>query len=117
MEIIGTVIKVLQPVTGTSAKGPWKKQEYVIQTQTQSQYPKSVCFTLWGENIDKFAIREGEEIRVAIDLESREYNGRWYTEVKAWKVDRTGGQQQQNQPAGMMNTSFQQDKPVDDLPF
>ena len=44
----------------------------------------------WGDKIDQFNIKQGENLAVSIDLESREYNGRWYTDVKAWKVSRDG---------------------------
>ena len=56
--------------------------------ETPGDYPKQVCFMVWGDKIDQLQIREGQELTVHFDLESREYNGRWYTDVKAWKVDR-----------------------------
>jgi hypothetical protein len=84
MEISGTIIQVIPEKSGTSARGPWRKQEYVLETQ--ADYPKKICFMVWGERIDEFAIREGQQLRVEVDLESREYNGRWYTDVKAWRV-------------------------------
>ena len=52
----------------------------------------------WSDKIDEFAIKEGESLVVTVDLESREYNGRWYTDVKAWKVIRAG--------AGAHDTSY-----------
>ena len=51
----------------------------------------------WGDKIDQFAIKQGESLVVSVDLESREYNGRWYTNVKAWKVSR-GGTQDYSEP-------------------
>lgn len=86
MEIKGRIIQVLPLVTGVSSKGEWKKQDYILETE--AQYPKKVCFNAWGDKVDQFAIREGEELIVSIDIESREFNGRWYTDVRAWKVDR-----------------------------
>ena len=53
----------------------------------------------WGEKIEQFAIQEGETVQVSIDLESREYNGRWYTDVKAWKVSRDGASADASYPA------------------
>ena len=88
MEITGEIIECLPVKSGQSANGEWRKQEYVLQTE--SQYPKKVCFMAWGEKIEQFAIQQGETLQVAVDLESREYNGRWYTDVKAWKVSRDG---------------------------
>lgn len=87
MEIQGRIIMVAPEVGGTSKAGNnWRKQEYVLETM--AQYPKKICFSLWGERIDQFSIQEGEELTVQIDLESREFNGRWYTEVRAWNVTR-----------------------------
>ena len=88
MELTGKIIQLLEEKSGESAKGPWRKQEYILETD--GQYPKKVCFMAWSDKIDEFAIKEGETLTVSIDLESREYNGRWYTDVKAWKVSRDG---------------------------
>lgn len=84
MELTGKILQVIPEKSGTSARGPWRKQEYVIEIP--GDYPKSVCFMVWGDRIDQFGIQEGQELTVSIDLESREYNGRWYTDVKAWRV-------------------------------
>ena len=86
LEISGKIIEILEVKSGKSANGEWRKQEYVLETE--AQYPKKVCFMAWGEKIDQFNIQQGETVAVSIDLESREYNGRWYTDVKAWKVSR-----------------------------
>ena len=86
MEITGTIIELLPEKTGETVKGIWRKQEYILETD--GQYPKKICFMAWGDKIDQFAIKQGEGLMVSIDLESREYNGRWYTDVKAWKVAR-----------------------------
>ena len=88
LELTGKITHVLPEKSGTSARGPWRKQEYVIETP--GEYPKSVCFMVWGDKIDDFKITEGQEITVHFDLESREYNGRWYTDVKAWRVEQAG---------------------------
>ena len=86
MELSGKIIQLLPEKSGESARGPWRKQEYILETD--GQYPKQVCFMGWSDKIDEFEIKEGENLVVSIDLESREYNGRWYTDVKAWKVAR-----------------------------
>ena len=88
MEITGEIIECLPVKSGQSTNGEWRKQEYVLQTD--GQYPKKSCFRAWGEKSEQFAIKEGETVQVSIDLESREYNGRWYTDVKAWRVSRGG---------------------------
>ena len=86
LQITGKVIEILALQSGTSKNGEWKKQEFILEIP--GQYPKQVCIVQWGEAIDKFGIKNGETITASIDIQSREYNGRWYTDVKAWKVDR-----------------------------
>ena len=86
MELSGKIIQLLPEKSGESARGPWRKQEYILETD--GEYSKQICFMAWSDKIDEFAIQEGEKLIVSIDLESREYNGRWYTDVKAWKVAR-----------------------------
>lgn len=89
LEITGKVIEVLPEQSGTGRNGDWRKQEFILETP--GQYPKQVCVVQWGDNIDKFGVTVGEELTAHIDLQSREYNGRWYTDVKAWKVERGNG--------------------------
>ncbi len=84
MHIDGTIIRLLDEVTGQGQKGPWRKREFVLQTQ--DQYPKQVCVTAWGDLIDQIPA-EGDMIRAHIDVASREYNNRWYTDVKVWKFE------------------------------
>ena len=88
MEMTGKIVQILPEKSGNSARGAWRKQEYVIEIP--GDYPKTVCFMVWGDRIDQFQIQEGQELTVSIDLESREYNGRWYTDVKAWRVAPAG---------------------------
>lgn len=82
MEITGTVKAVLPTVTGQGKNGEWKKTEFVIEQP--GQYPKLACFTLWGDKVPAPAI--GDKVTVKFDVESREYNGRYFTECKAWAV-------------------------------
>lgn len=96
MELTGKITQVLPEKSGTSARGPWRKQDYVLET-TQGDFTRQVCFMLWGDKIDQFAIREGQEVTVHFNLESREYNGRWYTDVKAWRVDAPGSDSARNE--------------------
>ena len=88
VEIKGKIIEILPEKSGQSANGEWRKQEYILETD--SNYPKKICFMAWGDNIGEFNLQQGENVAVSIDLESREYNGRWYTDVKAWKVSKDG---------------------------
>lgn len=87
MELQGRVIAVLEAREGTSARGPWKSQEYVLETH--DQYPKKMVFNLFGaDRIDQFAIKAGEELLVSFDIDAREYNGRWFNSIRAWNVQR-----------------------------
>ena len=90
LKIIGTVQDILPEKSGEGRNGPWRKQEFILETD--GNYPKQVCIVQWGDNIDTFALQSGERITVHIDIQSREYNERWYTDVKAWKVERDQGQ-------------------------
>ena len=117
MEINGKIIELLPEKSGQSANGAWRKQEYILETN--SQYPKKVCIMAWGDKIDQFAIKQGESLVVSVDLESREYNGRWYTDVKAWKVSRSGTHDySQSQTQSNVNEVRDiPDQTDDDIPF
>lgn len=85
MQIIGKIIKVLPLANGISKSGnAWQKQEYLLETQ--ERFPKQICFEVMGDNIAKFNIQLGQILTVDVDLSSREYNGRYYTSVSAWRV-------------------------------
>jgi hypothetical protein len=88
MEVSGKIIAVLPEQGGTSKSGnEWKKQEYVLETH--EQYPKKICFQIFGsDKIAQTAIKEGEELTVHFDIDSREYQGRWFTNISAWKIER-----------------------------
>lgn len=114
MELAGKITHVLEEKSGTSSRGAWRKQEYVIEIP--GDYPKQVCFMVWGDKIDQMKISEGDELTVHFDIESREYNGRWYTDVKAWRVDRSGGQAANS---GDEPPQWDEQPPLkeDDIPF
>lgn len=84
MEVTGKLIDVLEAQTGTSARGEWKKQEFIVETQ--EQFPKKICIANWNDKIDIGSIKTGDTVTLSINIESREFNGRWYTDVKAWKM-------------------------------
>lgn len=88
MELTGKIIDILPEQKGESSREPWRKQEFILETE--GEYPKKVCFMAWGDKIDEFKIKTNETVVASINLESREYNGRWYTDVKAWKITRNG---------------------------
>lgn len=88
MEIKGRIIHVmpLQSGIGQVSGKEWKKQEYVLETQ--EQYPRKVCFQVSGNRIEQYPVSVGDEVVVSFDLESREVKGRWYTDVRAWKIEK-----------------------------
>lgn len=89
MEITGKLLEKLPQQTGQGRNGTWVKQEFILETP--GQYPKKVCVALWGDKakeIDSISI--GETIKASINVESREYNGKWYTDVKAWRIEKEG---------------------------
>ena len=88
MEITGKIIAVLPERGGISKTGnEWKMQEYVIETHEQS--PRMVCFNVFGsDKIAQCNIQAGEELTVSFDINAREYNGRWFNDIRAWRVER-----------------------------
>ena len=132
MEITGKVVRLGALTEGTSARGPWRKQDLIIETE--EQFPKTVCLTCWTNQIDeiqKFA--PGQTIKAQIDLSSREFNGKWYTDVRVWRFEPVGAttapaaapqpmqqpMMHQTPPAAAPATEYfppAEDR-VDDLPF
>lgn len=123
MELSGKVIAVLEPRGGVSKTGnEWKVQEYVIETH--DQYPRKMCFDVFGaDKIDQFDIKIGEEINVSFDVDAREWNGRWFNSIRAWKVDRAAAQpaaaptQAPFPPVNAAPVDFSATDEKDDLPF
>lgn len=89
LEISGKLVKLLPETTGQGKNGNWIKQEFVIETT--DQFPKKVMFAAWGDKVDLIRnLSEGQELKVSFNVESREYNNRWYTDLKVWKIDKGG---------------------------
>ena len=86
MNISGKIIEVLPVQSGMGKNGEWKKQSYVIEYNSNSQYPKKMMFTLWGDKISQFNIQKGQQLTVDFDIDCQEYNGRWYNDIRAWRV-------------------------------
>jgi len=111
MEITGNLIHILPAQTGQGKNGPWKKQEFVIETT--DTYPKKVCLAAWGDKVDLAKYKTGQSIKVSFDVESREYNGKWYTDLKAYNVT---APQNSTSPAPDESSDFAPEQ-QDDLPF
>lgn len=89
MELAGKVIAILEARTGVAKTtgNPWMIQEYVIETH--EQYPRRMSFNVFGEDkIRQFNIQLNEEINVFFDINAREYQGRWFNDIRAWRIDR-----------------------------
>ncbi len=112
--LTGTVKQLLDVQSGTSRNGEWRKQDFILETE--GKYPKPVCITQWGDDIDTFALRTGEQITAHVDIQSREYNGRWYTDVKAWKVTREADAAGAS-PSPAADEPWPGEALEDDLPF
>lgn len=123
MEVKGKIIQVLDPLSGTSKTGnAWKKQEYVLETL--DAYPKKVMFSFFGERADQYPLALGETVIVSFDIESREFNGRWFTNINGWKAEKenaTGATAGVESNAGFMPPAPADFAPSasdnDDLPF
>lgn len=119
MEFTGRIIAVLPERGGISKSGnEWKVQEYVIEDH--GQYPRKMCFDVFGaDKIAQFNIQMNEELTVSFDVDAREYQGRWYNSIRAWKVDRVAAQQPAAAPAVTPAPApeFQAGNSADDLPF
>jgi hypothetical protein len=83
------LIRILSQESGVARTGnQWKKQEFVVETL--DQFPKKVCFTLFNDKVNLLSgINEGEELEISFDIESREFNNKWYHNLNAWKIERT----------------------------
>ena len=88
MELEGRIVRKLNVQTGTSARGAWAKQEFILEYQ-EGNFPSQVCMNVWGDDkvkeLDKYQV--GDKVKVSFNLSSREYNGRWYTDVRAWRME------------------------------
>ena len=130
MEIIGKAIAALPVKSGVSQRTgeQWQSREYVIETQ--EQYPKRMCFGVFGtDKLKECNIRNNDWIKVHVDITAREYNGKWYNSVRAWKVEHVNPQSQTTETTQVQTSApvqAQAQAPVaapaaqeseDDLPF
>ncbi len=117
MNISGKLIQLLPLQSGTGKNGEWKKQEIIIETS--DKYPRKVCISVWGDRIDMGKLVVGNQLNIDFSVESREYNGRWYTDVKANIIDLIGGSAPVGvPPAPMPPVELSEEGDVkEDLPF
>jgi hypothetical protein len=120
LEITGRLNLFLPEVNGTGKNGTsWSKRDFIIETV--DNFPKKICISAWGDKTAELnGIGIGEMIKVSFDVQSREYNGKWYTDLRAWKIERQGVAGQPaaiSQEPGSFNASPDGEGPADDLPF
>lgn len=112
MQLSGKLLQLLPLQTGQGKNGTWKKQEVILETE--GQYPKKVCVAIWGDKADEKTLQVGNTLKIDFDVESREYNGKWYTDVKAWKVEVAGAatfSDNEPLPPGDMDGDMENDLP------
>ena len=120
LSVKGKLVKILNLESGISRSGnSWKKQEFILETQ--DQFPKKVCFTLFNDKVSLLSgFAAGEDLEVSFDVESREFNNKWYHNINAWKIEKMG-----HITAGEIPPPFSSDdippennqEDPDDLPF
>ncbi len=138
LELEGTIRQKLGVQSGTSARGVWAKQEFILEFP-DGNYTSQACFTAWGQDkvqeLDKY--QAGDRVKVSFNLKSREYNGRWYNDLQIWRIAPAGADAPQpaapaapDYPAASANQApppppapspsledMPADNPEDDLPF
>ena len=114
MQLTAKLIQLLPLQSGTGKNGQWKKQDIIVETE--ATYPKKISVSVWGDKIDTASLQPGSLLKIDFDLESREFNGRWYTDVKAWKIEvaSTAPVAAGNEPSNRVVADIREE---DDLPF
>ncbi|MBO5801880.1 MAG: DUF3127 domain-containing protein [Alistipes sp.] len=122
MEFVGKVLEILPAVSGQSARGTWERQTVVFE-QANKQFGKEIAVTFMNKSQDVASLRVGESYTVSFDIESRKYMDKWYTDVRAWRVQ---PEQTQAQPPVQDMPPFMEEPQttysagagvVDDIPF
>ena len=117
----GKVLQILPEIKGINARGEWKKQEFIIEVE-DGQFPKKICFSVMNDKNGIFEkLKLDKDVEVSFSIESREFNGKWYSNNNAFRVDLV----QSNSGAGNTPPPFSaSDIPPmgdpddkDDLPF
>ena len=100
LEIEGTRSQKLPVQSGNSARGPWAKQEFILE-YPDGNYTSKACFTAWGadkvQDLGKYQV--GDKVKVSFNLRSREFNGRWYNDLQIWRIAPAGAAQPEAQSA------------------
>lgn len=128
MEVKGKIIQKFELQSGTSKAGnPWKKQNYLLETL--DSFPRKIYFDFFGDRADQYPLEVGDMINLSFDIECREYQGRYYTDIRGWKAEKITDAQAASAPAPApapqaapapepaADNTFAQTSQEDDLPF
>ena len=110
MEITGKIIKLLEPQKFTSKKNGNEYVRHAFVIETQGQYPRKAMFTVMGDDkFNQMGIVLGKTYAISFDVDCREWQGRWFNELSAWKATCLDGQQQPSQPSPQQQQSNSND--------
>lgn len=118
MQLTATLNQLLPLQTGESKNGTWRKQDIILETD--GPYPKKICVSIWGDKIIENQLQIGNVLTIFYELESREYNNKWYTDIKAWKIETNVSVATQilnNEIIIPQNLTSQYEDDEEDLPF
>lgn len=91
MEVTGKIIVAMPEQSGTSKSGnAWKKRNYVLETQ--DNYPTKIAFEFFGDRADQYPLSVGDMVKLSFDIDSHEYQGRWFTSIRGWKAEKVDPQ-------------------------
>ena len=114
MQITAKLIQLLPIQTGLGKNGQWRKQDIIVETD--SQYSKKICVSIWGDKINENQLQIGNSLAISYELESREYNNKWYTDVKAFRIELLNNPQP-NPPTTTLEDTVDLEEDDEDLPF
>ncbi len=119
MNISGKIVEVLPLQSGMGRNGEWKKQAYIVEYNSNSQFPKKMMFSIWGDKISQFNIQKDQMVSIDFDIDCREFNGRWYNDITAWRVSQSDGKSplpQDDEPFPPLSDPAPSDGEID-MPF
>lgn len=127
LELEGRIKTKLQAQSGSGARGTWVRQDFVLEYQ-DGNYPAEACFSAWGQDrVDELArFQQGDQVKVSFNVKAREYSGRWYNDLRVWRITPAGAQQAQAPVRQAVSQAYQAPQPapsysapaptIDDMP-
>lgn len=124
-ELKGKIVKILEEQRGIGKNGEWRRKDFVIETL--DNYPRRICFSLWNDKIQLLnteAVEIDDEVRVLFSISSREYNGKWYSDITAYHLENITRKEQEKGSTLLQQSNgstdfdiFSTEEQSDDLPF